>query len=288
MKRTVFIIAALSIILFSGAGNAIAGKVFILDDESAEIYGGSELGGIILANRFTLDLTLELREITFYTSELASGTVAEVVIYEDPDGNLLPAEGKEVAREAVTLEGEGFQSLFFDDLFLNRSARAGATFFVGVENLPGVHYSLGIDLDGPNQGGTVISEDEGVSFEPISSYPIVDGNAMIRAFGELLEWVDSDGDEIPDSEDNCPSIANALQNDWDQDGFGDACDLSLCGAFPGGSSSGGPGNSIIFMVCLPLLWICLVRFFARRRFLFLAPYMNGPAPSRNDQERDEE
>ena len=35
---------------------------------------------------------------------------------------------------------------------------------------------------------------------------------------------DSDGDTIPDSQDNCPSAANSDQADADQDGVGDACD----------------------------------------------------------------
>ena len=263
MKRPVLFIAALSIILLSGAGSALAGKDFIHDDDSAEIYCGCELGGVILANRFSIDVTLELREVTFYTSVLASGTVAEVVIYDDPEGNLLPEIGMEVAREAVTLEGEGFQSLSFEDLFLNRSSRAGATFFVGVENLPGVPYTLGIDLDGPNQGGTLISEDKGESFEPISSIPIVDGNALIRAYGEILEWIDTDEDNIPDFEDNCPTIPNTDQYDWDLDGLGDTCDPDSCGAVPGNSTSGGRAGVLLFMACLPLLWACMIRLRSR-------------------------
>lgn len=35
---------------------------------------------------------------------------------------------------------------------------------------------------------------------------------------------DSDGDQIPDGDDNCPTDANQYQRDADQDGIGDACD----------------------------------------------------------------
>jgi len=46
-----------------------------------------------------------------------------------------------------------------------------------------------------------------------------DGN--IYCFGPAL---DSDGDGIPDPEDNCPDIYNPDQNDLDTDGLGDLCD----------------------------------------------------------------
>jgi hypothetical protein len=37
-------------------------------------------------------------------------------------------------------------------------------------------------------------------------------------------WYDSDGDGLPDHQDNCPYVSNAAQVDSDGDGDGDACD----------------------------------------------------------------
>ena len=47
----------------------------------------------------------------------------------------------------------------------------------------------------------------------------------INGVGAIYGFPDSDYDNIPDDQDNCPNIANANQVDTDDDGVGDACDL---------------------------------------------------------------
>jgi len=47
---------------------------------------------------------------------------------------------------------------------------------------------------------------------------------MITFYGWINFSADADMDGVPDSSDNCPSTSNPLQDDFDKDSFGDACD----------------------------------------------------------------
>jgi hypothetical protein len=60
--------------------------------------------------------------------------------------------------------------------------------------------------------------------------------------------VDTDGDGIPDSKDNCPKVANPDQKDTDGDGVGDACDNCPLTYNPDQKDSNGNG---IGDVCEP-------------------------------------
>jgi len=64
-------------------------------------------------------------------------------------------------------------------------------------------------------------------------------DAFVTCFS--FEVPESDGDGIPDQNDNCPSVANADQADGDGDGSGDACDNCNTTPNPDQTDSDGDG-----------------------------------------------
>jgi hypothetical protein len=90
-------------------------------------------------------------------------------------------------------------------------------------DLPGV---AGFSLKTGDPPGP--ASDAGVLTEPLSASedPVVDYFFCVRG-GHLASCdtvADGDADGVPDSTDNCPTVANAGQQDNDADGQGDACD----------------------------------------------------------------
>ena len=173
---------------------------YILDDGSQEIHTGSSVEGLIIANRFRPRRPVLIGSVSFYTSGVASGDLARIIIYEDPTGDaLVPNESMEVWSRVITLGGGGFQEETIGGIVVNAADAFRAAFYVGVEDMGTESFSMGIDLSSPSKRSSFISIDWGETFEPLSEYPVIDGNAMIRAhegeitYGDLAPFGSPDG-----------------------------------------------------------------------------------------------
>ena len=74
---------------------------------------------------------------------------------------------------------------------------------------------------------------------PVESTPITYGNYIFAPSAQAD--IDGDADGIPDSADNCPTVANPSQGDDDVDGIGNVCDNCPLDANPDQADSDGDG-----------------------------------------------
>ena len=113
-------------------------------------------------------------------------------------------------------------------------------------------------VSGPNAGktGTVATNSAGTaSFSYVSNGAVgtdlitasfkdatnsIRTSPAVQAIWKRPAELDTDGDGIPDSTDNCPTIPNPDQTDTDGDGRGDACDVCVADA----TNDGSDGDSV--------------------------------------------
>ena len=173
----------------------MAARVLTLDDCSVEIHATADHGGLVIANRFVPGGPVRLSGVTFYGVGAASGDRAGILLYEDPTGTAtVPDPAMAVFSTEVPLEGDGFQTVEMGGLVLNRDGHPDAAFFVALAFLTPMGFALGIDVNGPGNDASFISEDGGRGFVSLSTFPIIGGNAMIRAIvdggADFTFWAD--------------------------------------------------------------------------------------------------
>ena len=159
----------------------------------------------------------------------------------DPDG-----DGVSTFQEAQNGTDPNVQ----DDVYFADSDGDGVT--DNRDNCLSVHNTAQTNTDGDSQGDACDSDDDNDgmpdSFEETYSPaldPLVDdaaGDADSDGYTNLAEFglgtspivanasgIDTDSDTVPDFQDNCPSVANAGQENQDNDSLGDACDPDIDG-----------------------------------------------------------
>ena len=130
-------------------------------------------------------------------------------------------------------------------------APAGARIVVLIDNSPGENVggsALSIQLLDSGGLGLAISStsaatnagalgsytvaSEGIYYVKVSESGGTGSGTLFRLIVLVngVVYADRDADDVPDSDDNCPSVYNPTQLDTDQDGAGDACDA--CPASP--------------------------------------------------------
>jgi len=156
-------------------------------DGEADLFVGSDAPGLIMARRFEGKGMQEekgmqdAREVSFFVGGEGVGRDVDVILYFDPAGKArVPDREMEILRQRVHVDRAGLQRVRIARkgpfLWLGR----GGVLFVGLENLPGGSYSLGMDSSVPGVELCSYSEDGGLSFLELEDDSIMNALPMIR------------------------------------------------------------------------------------------------------------
>ncbi|MGJ8687720.1 MAG: thrombospondin type 3 repeat-containing protein, partial [Spongiibacteraceae bacterium] len=200
-------------------------------------YIGSLVVGSAPGAPFITPLTLaQSAGISAADQQLFTVNLSRFLMTIDDDGD--PSNGLVLARfalleaEALQLDAQDFLAADFDSSPTASFARKISTELDGSGELVTPEVASAhleqtrADLaDGQfdNDGG-VDSDSDGIN-DAVDACPDTAGTEALQGCADAATLsADDDGDQIANSTDNCPAIANSNQADLDDDGKGDACD----------------------------------------------------------------
>ncbi|MFL2611059.1 MAG: T9SS type A sorting domain-containing protein, partial [Flavobacteriaceae bacterium] len=175
-----------------------------LKDATSAIEGVTEVKINVLDDLKVIDLDLELSIDHTYIQDLT-------IILISPEGDEV------ILTKNLGGTGSNYTNTVFDSESINLIQNGGPPF-------TGIYKPIGNlkDLYNLNSGGEW-------TLRVIDQYPVDTGILKFLALklclsGEIKS--NTDGDLIPNDEDNCPFVTNPDQADFNNNGIGDLCDLN--------------------------------------------------------------
>jgi hypothetical protein len=135
---------------------------------------------------------------------------------------------------AITRDTNRMSRVYLDGALVGSAAGAGPIAYDGTQFLRLARWGGG----GRNWNGQL---DEVEIYDRALSEAEIQAIVNAGSAGKC-KVSDTDGDGVPDDEDNCPTIPNASQVDTDADGSGNACDACPADPFNDGDGDGICGN----------------------------------------------
>jgi hypothetical protein len=118
-----------------------------------------------------------------------------------------------------------------------------------VEVLPADFTYVVFEADPSFDGWILVSATCDDGSNPSISIDVAPNEAVVCTFTNAP---DTDGDGVPDADDNCPATPNPDQTDTDGDGVGDACDNCMLVANPDQTDTNGDGIGDACEVVVPV------------------------------------
>ncbi|KAA3632253.1 MAG: hypothetical protein DWP97_11340, partial [Calditrichaeota bacterium] len=186
-----------------------------------------------------------------------------VVFAPNTDGVNCSAPGTELYRQSVLCDTADFAIPNIGTVFFDSAFCVDGPFYIGIEftdpdttvlSMPSLLFDT---TSAPDSCDNWFYFDVNVDslegwYEWYDFWSPLPGYPWFWVEGETVSpncVVDTDGDGIVDSLDNCPSVANPIQADADGDAVGDLCDNCPSDSNPAQTDTDGDGDGDVCDVC---------------------------------------